>query len=391
MFLLSGRWAGFSAEGRDAVGRRILDGPPRRADEDEDEAAYAARRRAAAIRFGWLVQAGCGFSDGLVAEWTVLKSGFVDWQDSWIVGAVAASEVVVSSVRTDEDASVLDGVPIARIAKVALTHSGRAWDSSVEKRPFNGLVKCHPVRAVLALAAAARCGKYPEILWNAVIRDWPDNAPRRATRALHGRLRRLPPERVFAMRGTVADWLERRFPKVAVDDRVLAYEIFDHVVECLPGVGSAETHSSSGEPPIHGTRVQASRRTYGHAINGPTGKATKGLLKVLADSNLGESMGLPEDFKTRVNRLLAVPGEGSDHAVCVLSNRIGRLNHVDSEWVSAKMIPWFRLDRRRSEPAWSGILENRWQSVQAVGEREKLTDSRGLFGHACRRPCSSMS
>ena len=367
MFLLSGRWAGFPAEGRDAVGRRILDGPPRRDDEDEDEATYAARRqRTAAMRFGWLVQAGCGFSDGLVAEWTALKSGFGEWQDSWIAGAVAASEIVSGSVGTDEDASVLDGVPIAGIAQAALAHSGRAWDSFVEKRPFNGLVKYHPVRAVLALAAAARRGEFPEILWKAAIRDWPDNAPRRATRALHGRLLRLPRERVFAMRGTVADWLGERFPKAVADDRVLAYEVFDHVVECLQGAGSAATDSRLGEPTIHGTRVQASRRTYGHAINGPTGKATEGLLKVLAASNLGEGTGLPEDFKTRVNRLLAVPGEGSDHVVCVLSNRIGWLNHVDSEWVAARMIPWFRLDRCRSEPAWSGILWNSWRDIQPI-------------------------
>ena len=367
MFLLSGRWAGFSAEGRDAVGRRILDGPPTRDDEDEVEATYAARRqRTAAMRFGWLVQAGCGFSDGLVAEWTVLKNGFGEWQDSWIAGAVAASEVVSGSVRTDEDTSVLEGVPIEGIAQAALTHSGRAWNTFVEKRPFNGLVKSYPVRAVLALAAAARRREFPEVLWKAAIRDWPDNAPRRATRALHGRLRRLPPETVFAMRGTVADWLGTRFPKAAVDDRVLAHEVFDHVVACLAGAGSAPTDSPLREPTIHGTRVQASRRTYGHAINGPTGKATEGLLKVLAARNPGESMGLPDDFKARVNRLLAAPGEGADHVICVLSNRIGWLNHVDSEWVSARMIPWFRLDRCRSEPAWSGILWNRWGRIQAV-------------------------
>ena len=369
MFLLSGRWAEFPAEGRDTVGRRILDGPPRRddEDEDEDEATYlAGRQRAAAVRFGWLVQAGCGLSDGLVAEWTALKSGLGEWRDSWIAGAVAASEVLGGSVRTDEDASVLDGVPIAEIAQAALTHSGRAWNSFVEKRPFSGLVKCDPVRAVLALAAATRRGEFPEILWNAAIRDWPDNAPRRATGALHGRMRRLPPEKVFAMRGSVAYWLAERFPKAVADDRVLAYEVFDHVVECFPGAGSAATDGPLGEPTIRGTRAQAPRRTYGHAVNGPTGKATEGLLKVLAASNLGEGTGLPDDFKTRVNRLLADPGEGSDHVVCVLSNRIRWLNHVDAEWVAARMIPWFRLDRCWSEPAWSGILWNSWQDVQPV-------------------------
>ena len=365
MFLLSGRWADFPAEHGDLIGRRILDGPPRGRDEDEAEwAVYSATT--AAERFGWLVQSGCALPASLRAKWTALKSDLPAWQDNRIDGAVATNDVRAGFVATNEDASVLDGVPIRRIVQVAQESSGVSGDPFVENRPFTGLVKGRPDRAIAALGTAARRGEFPEGLWRSAIRDWPDNAPRRATNLLHGRLRRLPCTTICAMRETFGDWLRHRFPNAAAADTAVAHDVFDHVVGCLLAAGSAATESALGEQTIGGEPVQESRRTLAHAINGPIGKAVEGLLEVLENGNPAQGAALPADFTARVDRLLVAPGEGSDHAVCVLSMRIGWFNHLDSAWVAASMIPWFHLDHHRSEPAWSGILLNTWERIQPV-------------------------
>ena len=357
LFLLRRRWEHFSAKRRRLIGRRVLDGPPRC--DVEDGAAHGARRqKTAAMCFGWLVQAGCGFPDDLVGQWKTLKGNLRGWDDSWIDDAVATPEGHgVRDVETNEDASVLDGVAVGDIVPVSREHSGHTA-SSVVNEPFTGLVKTRPGLAVRALGAAARRGEFPEYPWSSAIRHWPENAPLRATRVLHGRLRRLPPATIVGIRGEVGDWLVGRFPDATCDDRVLAYGVFDHFVDSLLAAGPEPT-SRQGDWAIGASRFQALRPTYERAINAPIGKAVRGLLQVLERDEPEQEAGLPEDFKARVDRLLSASGEGADDAVCVLSRAIGCLNRIDPGWVDANMIPWFRPDHERAEPAWSGILWNR--------------------------------
>ena len=364
MFLLSGRWTDFPTERRDLIGGRILDGPP--GSDGKDEAERAVHTAIAAERFGWLVKAGCTLSATLRAKWTALKTGLPEWQDSWVDGAVATNEVRAGWVGTNEDTSVLDGLPIGRIVQVAQECSGWFGDPFVENHPFTGLVKNNPQRAIAALGAAACREEFPTSLWRSVISDWPDNAPRRATKLLHGRLSRLPCTTIDALRDTVGDWLRDGFPNAADDDKALAYDVFDHLVGCLLAGGSAATESAVGEPTIGGEPIQGSRQTLMHAINGPIGKAVEGLLKELDNGKPAQGSALPPGLAARLARLLAAPGEGSGHAVCILSRCIAWLHHLDSPWVAANMIPWFRVDHHRSEPAWSGILWNPWQRVQRV-------------------------
>ena len=357
MRLLRTRWDDFPAKQRRLIGRCILDGPPRPDDEDE-----ARRQTTAASRFGWLVQAGCAFPDDLVEQWNTLKGNLPGWDDSWVADAVATREVQVGDVEMNEDASVLEGVPVGDIVPVSLEHSGRTAPF-VQSEPFAGLVKTRPGRAVRALGAAARRGEFPEDLWSSALRDWPDNAPRRATRVLHGRLRRLPPATIVAMPYPVGHWLRERFPDATSDDRVLAFGIFDHLVESLLTTGSEGPGSPRGEWTIGASGIQASRPTFTRAINAPIGKAIEGLLQVLERDSPEQGVGLPEDFKVRFERLQSALGEGADDAVCVLSNRIAWLNWVDPSWVDEKMIPWFRPDHDRGEPAWNGIL---WSSKALI-------------------------
>ena len=351
MCLLRTRWDEFPAKQQRLIGRRILDGPPRPDDEDE------ARRQTTAVwRFGWLVRAGCAFPDDLVGQWKTLKGNLRGWDDSWVDDAVATPEGHgVRDVETNEDASVLDGVPVGDIVPLSLEHSGRTAPSVVNE-PFTGLVKTRPGRAVRALGAAARRGEFPEGLWSSAISHWPDNAPLRATRVLYGRLRRLPPATIVAMPYPVGHWLKERFPDAASEDRVLAFGVFDHLVESLLTTGSEGPGSPRGEWTIGASGVQASWPTFTRAINAPIGKAVEGLLQVLNRDKPEQGAGLPEEFKVRFERIMSASGEGANDAVCVLSRQIAWLHWVDPSWVDAKMIPWFRPDHDRSEPAWNGIL-----------------------------------
>ncbi len=368
MFLLRDRWTDFAAERRDFIGRRILNGPPARQDDDEAERTF--RSKTAAIRFGWLLKEGCTFPASLHAEWTTLKSSLPAWRGGWVDDAVSTNVARAYWVGTNEDASVLDGVPIPKIAEVARERSGTFGDPSVENRPFVGLVESRPRRAILALASAGQ-KEFPKDLWRSAILHWPNCAPRRATKLLLVLLSRLPCSTIVELRYELGTWLRDQFPGVAADDQGLAYGVFDHIVECLVSGGSATTEGASGIQTIGREPVQ--EPTYTDAIEAPIGKAAEGLLKVLAAGNIEKGAELPQDFKTRLERLLTAPGEGAGHAVCILSRRIGRLNHLDCAWVAVNMIPWFHLDHAHSKSAWSGILWQPWRHVQPVFDAIKAS------------------
>ncbi|MYB06599.1 MAG: hypothetical protein F4Y24_09630 [Gemmatimonadetes bacterium] len=350
MSLLQSRWEYYSADQRRLIGQRILDGPPRTDDDDETR-----RQAMAASCFGWLIRNDCTLPDDLMEQWNTMKRNVPGWDDSWVDDAVSAPMALgVGDVQTNEDASVLDGVPVGDIAGVALENSGRI-SLSVVNEPFTGLVKIRPGRAIRALDAAARRGEFSAYLWSSALRHWPDAAPRRATRALHGHLRRLPAETIIAMPYPIGEWLEQRFPDVASEDRVFAVEVFDHLAESLLTNGSERAKSLRGEP-IDPSAGKPSRPTYQRAINAPLGKAVLGLLQVLKKDSPEAGAGLPEDLRVRFERLLNASGEGADDAVCVLSSRIAWLNRVDPSWADAHMIPWFGPSHDCGESAWNGIL-----------------------------------
>jgi len=97
------------------------------------------------------------------------------------------------------------------------------------------------------------------------------------------------------------------------------------VVRTLTTQGGTTTRSVLGETRVAGVVVQRSRRTYGHAINGPIGKAAEGLLYALNSLKLAQGHGIPEEFKARLERLLASQGEGGDHTVAILTHQISWL------------------------------------------------------------------
>jgi hypothetical protein len=83
---------------------------------------------------------------------------------------------------------------------------------------------------------------------------------------------------------------------------------------------------------------------------------TTALLKAVPrDTQLAGSL-IPEHIKSRVERLLAATGEGSDHAVSITMQNLNWLMHVDPIWSKSHLIPMLTFKHPASEPAWNGFL-----------------------------------
>ena len=365
MFLLRSRWSDFSDEQRAAIAHRIMEGRPAYEGEEQDSHYLEHRNIRAVMYFGWLVREGCEMPLPLKQQWDDLKEGLNEWSDSWIDGLVSTNSSRAGWVKTEEDPSALEKVPVAEVITIAKENSGRIVGEFIDCKPFRGLVKSRPVKALAALCWEARKGQYPVGFWNELISNWPAFTSSVARLALVKRLCLLPTETVFEIRWTISQWLENQFPQAVQEAKTLSYHAFDCLVEKLLSSGPEATRSGIGESRTGEQVMDKSRRTKNHAINGPIGRAVQGLIKVLSKNELDKGCGLPEEFITRIEKLLMAQGEGQDHVVCILSLQAPWLNYIDPDWVTQTIIPWFNPENPHSEPAWNGLLTNHWVDTVA--------------------------
>ena len=355
LFAIRDRWSDFGPDEWHQLFARILAGPTKR-DYQSDEDHMAHRPRIAAGYATWLVSSGCDPAIGLTVQLTQLKASMEDWSDGWAQNLAEVRASGAYWIGTDEDPSALIDLPLSEISSKAIAGSTRDWAGHTEQRPFQGLVKAAPRRALAGLSYSGKRGDFPAGLWMTLIEHWPETTSHRLTTVMCRRLLRLPNAVIVEMKYTFGTWLRDRFPTVYELSPSLAMDVFDHLVTGLVSQGATGTDSGRGTVSVGGVEVEQSRRTLDHAINGPIGEATEGLWRILVKTERLQGAGLPAEFTTRMERLLAAPGEGSDHAVCILCQHTSWLEYIDPAWTSTRVLPWFNLAHPASEPAWNGLL-----------------------------------
>ena len=277
-----------------------------------------------------------------------LRSADPRWCPEWDETADESGEGRIVSIETDSDPSLIIDAPINQIIPLARKHTQNPIGELTKYKPFDGLVKKRTSRAISALTHAARRGDYPVEFWRSALWEWPDEARHRLSWLFGARLARLPSETVVELRDDVFGWLRKHLPKLAVQDQPRALSIFDVLIEKL--------FTGGGEVEEKGEHQDRSRRTHNRAINAPIGKATELLLDLLNSQDPREESGVPPEIKSRLKRLFGAPGEGADHAVCSVANRLRWLDYIDPEWVRTTIVPWFDLEHPASESAWNGFL-----------------------------------
>src|SRR5438105_4145364 len=76
-------------------------------------------------------------------------------------------------VASNTDASKIKDAPLADVVKLAEEHTKHPFFEFTEYRPFDGLVKERPLRALSALSLEARTSRYPVPFWRSALTDWP--------------------------------------------------------------------------------------------------------------------------------------------------------------------------------------------------------------------------
>jgi len=355
MFLINDRWESFSEANRIALADRILNGPDKREQWSEDE-FLNFKLQIACRCTKWLTLQGRDLSKDQTARLDEMIAKFPEWNDGWASSFVTQHYGYSGSVVVDEAPDTIIDLPVKEVLEQAKICQQRAFRSFTEKRPFSGLVKANPRKALASLSYEARKGEYPQEFWSTLIREWPENTKSRLFRFFLIRLCGLPDESIKELRYAIGQWIEKRFLTAYQFDKDLAWKTFDHLVSGLTAGKGGAAESGDGEIRGFGEIVRRSRRTVDYAFNRPIGNTTEGLLNTLNSLGLSEGQGIPDDFKTRLELLIAAPGEQSDHTVSLLTQQINWLYYLDPKWVMCRIMPWFNFENSASEPAWNGYL-----------------------------------
>ena len=157
LWLLRRRWCDLPTGKRERLERRLVNGRARCDGEAEDD--YKQRRSSrSATTLGWLIKQGCELSDDTRKALPALQSADPRWRPEWDETADASYDGKAGSVRIDSDPSRILDVPLDQIVPVAKEYTRQPFGELTAYRPFDGLVKQRPSRAVAALTNAARQG-----------------------------------------------------------------------------------------------------------------------------------------------------------------------------------------------------------------------------------------
>jgi hypothetical protein len=353
---LRARWSDFPNKDRHLIEERILRGP-NQWDKEEEPAEYAKRKAgASASLLGWLALHKCELSAEVEQQLPKLRGANDHWQPSWDASADHDWEARGGSVAVNTDASIIRDAPLAQVVALAEEHTRHPFFEFTEYRPFDGLVKERPFRALSALALEARNGRYPVRFWRSALTDWPDDTSTRLRCLFATRLLRLPSQVVLDLRYYIPQWFRSNLPKLMKTGYQQYLPLWDAVVDHFFALGREGNESSRGDPSVGGKPLVRSRRTREHSIAAPVGQLIEIVFDALDDLKLPKGHGIPTDIRKRLERLFDAPGEGADYAVCETTWRLRWLFYLDPKWVTERVIPFFDLEHPRSEPAWNGYL-----------------------------------
>src|SRR5262249_25180342 len=173
LHLLRARWNDIPIGARDKIERRIIVGQKL----PKGNRSGKVRKHRASISasiLGWLRNNGCALSQKTVSRLPGLQAADPDWNAKWELSADQSLDGRTDFVAIKSDPSKIIDLPIPEIIEAADKHSAHPFMEFTEYRPFSGLVKEKPSRALAALAYEARRKHFPTKFWEMALSEWPE-------------------------------------------------------------------------------------------------------------------------------------------------------------------------------------------------------------------------
>ncbi len=349
--ILARRWSSLRPADRRKLERRLRTGP--KTYDGETPAMHRMRAAARALeRLFWLHAQGCSFSFDYAEEVARLTRRYPDWNAQ--AGEVAAdsTEPRAYTVGEQTDYDDLLDIPVALVAEAATAADHQRIDIQTVRRPFLGLAKDRPVRA---LAALRRTNAVPSVrLWEdflCVERPTPlSPAMLIATACV---LADLPTAGLADISRPVARWIETEGARLSVTDASSEARLWEQLLAALEAfpekAGSAVLTSADG----HDWLLEA--------INSPTGRlAAVAVHRASQDAPQGD---LPTAWLVRLARLIRIQGDPGRYAIVTATQNLSFL-HLRAPDFSKEYLLSARMAESEDRAAfWTGVYRAQGLSV----------------------------
>jgi len=355
LWAIRARWSALSQRDRRVVESRILQGRTKFQYESDEE--YAERRSSlSAERLIWMRDAGLTLNRATTVRLPALKKASPRWRDSWAKEADASNEGRVGFVKQETDPTPIVDFPLSAVIARCDELAKREWQTFTDHDPFRGLVATAPQRAMAVLAYEARRDNYPQRYWSRLLSDWPKTASPHRIVLLAKALSTVPFSTLVQVRYDLGRWMANHFETIDRLDRRESHRCFDHIADALEQGGDEALKSGLGKTSVAGVEIPSNRMGVNYAINSPTGDLAQGLISAIFARKPKRNQRIAKDLKQRLNRLLALPGEGGHHALTIIAGQLHGLYVIDPNWSRAVLLPRFNPEQLAAEAAWSGFL-----------------------------------
>ena len=298
LFVLRSRWNTLPLDARLELEKRVIAGPERW--NNESEPAYLERRaESVANRLVWLANNGCQLNVLVEDELRTLRRDAPEWKPEYAENEHESLESRVGWVRSENEHAALLQEPLSNILARSEEIRSRIEDPFVQKDPFLGLCKSHPVKAFASLRLAVKAEKYPKWAWQTFLHTLARNNDKAKFKAFIAEtLSRMPPERLAPIIHPLSEWLLR----ACVDLQEVFPEPHERVVQALvealrqdPNTGTSGLIRRTREPDW-----------VMEVLNAATGNIAQAFLKDPRTKGLKKGQGFPKDWLHHVEGLLGL-------------------------------------------------------------------------------------
>lgn len=378
LFALRAQWTGMQQRDRVAIEQRIIDGQPLR--DGYDEAGHkrmCAARAASWLR--WLELNGLTLSHPTRRRLVALKAVDPRWSDAWARAADDSGDPRGGFVERVTASLGLEEASVPDIVTLATELSTDELRQLRDYRPFIGLVKEHPLRALSALRLVARRGEHPMRFWHNLVDEWPEETSDRLVLLLAHTLACLPDEAFTELRFGTARWAAKALGPIMRRQRRPGCRAFDQIAARYLSAAPATLSSAIGTMRTGGVERERSEFSLMKSINAPGGNLVRAVLDQLGNRKRPGAM--PAWIGSRLERLLTLPGDGAGHVACVIMRQYHWMNYWFPEW-TAELTPFFALDHPLSEATWHGLASGGDFIGNAAGRRIGQNLAAALTGGA---------
>ncbi|MDN7176984.1 SIR2 family protein [Caballeronia sp. SEWSISQ10-4 2] len=311
-------------------------------DDQPDREIVVARYRLDRIQ--WLATHGVSLSADRLPAIAALRSLASDWTED---SARDAVQPMVSGPRilgTDNSSSALDRLPLGEIVEKAKDLGGYRFAEGVILRPFNGLARARPARALSAITVAGKNGIFDPSAWRTLLYVETETSPG-LLRAIAHRLARLPAAHLAELADPAADWLCRNFQQLSAGTPLARDALW---VAILAAVKDGPMNVS----------VNSKRSWADRSMRNSVGRMVDTWFKYPGLQSATPETGLPGVWLRRLEHLLAMPGDYRQYAIVMIAGRMNWLFSVAKDWTMQHILPLAvqPIDNDDGRAFWSGYF-----------------------------------